>query len=119
MFSTQSDNCTPIVHISDIISLFPVDLEEAKSGISGNGFKTQETNTRSLFSFYYIGIISICLSFVVHLLICHLGKVIDISYMSNALVKGDITLYHAIPTFKYPERNDFRENTLVKRRKCW
>ena len=38
MFSTQSDNCIPhFVHISDIISLFAAEFEEAKSGISGKG----------------------------------------------------------------------------------
>ena len=33
MFSTQSDNCTPFVHIFDIILLFTAELEEPKIGI--------------------------------------------------------------------------------------
>ena len=36
MFSTQSDNCTPFVHIFDIF-LFDAELEEPKIGISGKG----------------------------------------------------------------------------------
>ena len=35
MFSTQSDNCTPFVHIFDIIFLFAAELEEPKIGIWG------------------------------------------------------------------------------------
>ena len=31
MFSTQSDNCTPFVHIFDIIFLFTAELEETKN----------------------------------------------------------------------------------------
>ena len=37
MFSTQSDNCIPIVHIFDLISLFAAEFEEPKIGISGKG----------------------------------------------------------------------------------
>ena len=37
MFSTQSDNCTPFVLISDIIFLFAAEWEEPKIGISGKG----------------------------------------------------------------------------------
>ena len=33
MFSTQSDNCTPFVHIFDIIFLFAAELEKPKIGI--------------------------------------------------------------------------------------
>ena len=33
MFSTQLDNCTPFVHIFDIIFLFTPELEEPKIGI--------------------------------------------------------------------------------------
>ena len=33
MFSTQSDNCTPFVHIFDIIFLFAGELEEPKIGM--------------------------------------------------------------------------------------
>ena len=33
MFSTQSDNCTPFVHIFDIILLSAAELEEPKIGI--------------------------------------------------------------------------------------
>ena len=36
MFSTQSENCIPIVDIFDIISL-SADLEEPKIGIAGKG----------------------------------------------------------------------------------
>ena len=39
MFSTQSDNCIPNVHIFDIISFFAIELEEPKIGISGKGLK--------------------------------------------------------------------------------
>ena len=37
MFSTQSDNCTPFVHIFDIIFSFAAELEEPEIGISGKG----------------------------------------------------------------------------------
>ena len=37
MFSTQSDNVSPFVHIFDIISFFPAELEESKIAISGKG----------------------------------------------------------------------------------
>ena len=37
MFSTQSDNCTPFVHIFDIISLFAAELEKPKIGILSKG----------------------------------------------------------------------------------
>ena len=37
MFSIQSNNCTPFVHIFDIIFLFVAELEESKLGISGKG----------------------------------------------------------------------------------
>ena len=40
MFSTQSDNCTPFVHIFDITFLFAAELEEPKIGIRGKGLKT-------------------------------------------------------------------------------
>ena len=37
--STQSDNCTPFVHILDIIFLVAAELEEPKIGISGKGLR--------------------------------------------------------------------------------
>ena len=37
MFSMQSDNCIPFVHIYDIIPLFAAEFEEPKIGISGKG----------------------------------------------------------------------------------
>ena len=37
MFSTQADNCIPIVHNFAIISLFPAKPEEPKIGLSGKG----------------------------------------------------------------------------------
>ena len=37
MFSTQSDNCTPFVHIFDIIFLFAAEMEEPKIAIWGKG----------------------------------------------------------------------------------
>ena len=37
MFSTQSDNCTPFVHILDIIFFFSAELEEPNIGIGGKG----------------------------------------------------------------------------------
>ena len=40
MFSTQSDNCSPFVHIFHIISLFAAEFEEPKIGISGKGLTT-------------------------------------------------------------------------------
>ena len=40
MFSTHSDNCTPFVHIFDIIFLFAAELEEPKIGILGKGLMT-------------------------------------------------------------------------------
>ena len=40
MFSTQSDDCTPLIHIFDIISLFAAELEEPKIGIWGKGLKS-------------------------------------------------------------------------------
>ena len=39
MFSTQSDNCTPFVHIFDIVLSFAAELEEPKTGIPGKGLK--------------------------------------------------------------------------------
>ena len=36
-FSTQPDNCTIFVHISDIISFFAAELERPEIGISGEG----------------------------------------------------------------------------------
>ena len=50
MFSTQSDNCTPIVHIFDIIFLFAAELEEPKIGISGKGLKQISDKLYALFS---------------------------------------------------------------------
>ena len=35
MFSTQLDNCTPFVHIFDIMFLFAAELEEPKISIWG------------------------------------------------------------------------------------
>ena len=43
MFSTQSDNCMPIVHIFDIIFLFAACLEEPKIGIGGKGLTLSQT----------------------------------------------------------------------------
>ena len=40
MFSTQSDNCIPVIHIFDTISVFAAQLEEPKIGISGKGLTT-------------------------------------------------------------------------------
>ena len=40
MFSTHSDNCIPIVHISEIISLLAAELKKPKIGISGKGLKS-------------------------------------------------------------------------------
>ena len=40
MFSTQSDNCSPIVHIFDIIFLFTAELEEPQIGIWGKSLST-------------------------------------------------------------------------------
>ena len=37
MFSSQSDNCTPFVHIFDIIFFFAAEMEEPKIGISDKG----------------------------------------------------------------------------------
>ena len=37
MFCTQSDNCTPFVHIFDIIFLFATELQEPKIGLLGKG----------------------------------------------------------------------------------
>ena len=37
MFSTQSGNCIPFVHIFEIISLFAAELEESKIGMSSKG----------------------------------------------------------------------------------
>ena len=42
MFSTQV-TVSPFVHIFDIISLFVVELEEHRIGISGKGLKCYET----------------------------------------------------------------------------
>ena len=39
LFSSQTDNCTPFVHIFDIILLFAAELEEPKIGICGKGLK--------------------------------------------------------------------------------
>ena len=44
MFSTQSDNCIPIVHTSDILSLFAAEFEEPKIGISGKGLIFQRAD---------------------------------------------------------------------------
>ena len=41
MFSTQSDNCIPFVHIFYIIFLFAAELEEPKIGIWGKRLKTE------------------------------------------------------------------------------
>ena len=38
MFSTQSENCTPFIHISTSF-LFVAELEEPKIGISGKGLR--------------------------------------------------------------------------------
>ena len=35
MFYTHSDNCTPFVHIFDIIFLFAAELDEPEIGICG------------------------------------------------------------------------------------
>ena len=40
MFSTQSDNFTPFVHIFDIIFLFVAELEEPIISIWGKGLNT-------------------------------------------------------------------------------
>ena len=40
MFSTQSHNVSPFVHIFDIISLFAAELEKPTMGISGKGLST-------------------------------------------------------------------------------
>ena len=40
MFCTQLDNCTPFVHIFDIIFLFASELEEPKIGLLGKGLLT-------------------------------------------------------------------------------
>ena len=37
MFFTQSDNCTPLFHIFDIIFLIAAELDEPKIGIRGKG----------------------------------------------------------------------------------
>ena len=42
MFSTQSDNCIPICHIFDVISLVAFELEEPKIGISGKVLKRND-----------------------------------------------------------------------------
>ena len=42
MFSTQSDNCNPFVHVFDIIILFAAELEEPKIGISGKGLSRSQ-----------------------------------------------------------------------------
>ena len=39
MFSTQSVNCNPFVHIFNIIFLFAAELEEPKIGICGKGLR--------------------------------------------------------------------------------
>ena len=44
MFSSQSDNCTPFVHIFDIIVLFAAELEESKIGIGGGGLTLVSDN---------------------------------------------------------------------------
>ena len=40
MFSIQSDNCTPFVHIFDIIFSFAAEMEEPKIDIRGQGLTT-------------------------------------------------------------------------------
>ena len=40
---SQSDICTPFVHIFDIIFLFPAELEEPKIGIWGEGLTCYHT----------------------------------------------------------------------------
>ena len=37
IFSNQSDNCIPFVHIFDIIFLFTAEMEKLKTGIWGKG----------------------------------------------------------------------------------
>ena len=44
MLSTRSDNCTPFVHIFDIISLFAAELQEPKIGISGKELTLSQTS---------------------------------------------------------------------------
>ena len=39
MFSTQSDNCTPLVNVFDIIFVFAAELEESKIDICGEGLR--------------------------------------------------------------------------------
>ena len=46
MFSTQSDNCTPFLHIFDIIFLLTAEVDESKTGIWGKGL-----NARKCFDF--------------------------------------------------------------------
>ena len=47
MFSNQSDNCIPFVHIFYIISLFVIKLEEPKIGISRNGLNNNHIKNTS------------------------------------------------------------------------
>ena len=49
MFSTRPDNCTPFVHIFDIIFLFAVELEEPKIDISVEGLIMMMPDHISLF----------------------------------------------------------------------
>ena len=51
MFSSQSDNCTPFVHIFDIISLFATKLEEPKIGIRGKGLRIVGEYVRGYLSY--------------------------------------------------------------------
>ena len=41
MFSTQSDNCTPFVHVFDVILLFAAELEEPGIGMRSKGLYSQ------------------------------------------------------------------------------
>ena len=53
MFSTQSDNCIPIVHICAIISLFAAELEEPNIGIWGIGLEfTKRLATKQGCAYY-------------------------------------------------------------------
>ena len=65
MFSTQSDNCIPFVHIFDIINLFAIELEDPKSSISDKrliqyphlslfifGVRIHQTFFRTFFDFF-------------------------------------------------------------------
>ena len=45
LLNQGTDNCTPFVHIFDIILLFAVELEASKIGISGKGLTHSHTMT--------------------------------------------------------------------------